>query len=128
MPHRGRRPTESDVAIAPIQLSFPLPNDPSVRILLHLTVLSTSIVLFLTTSSVEAPSSNCSLGSFVYAMPNVNTLPPLSFRPLLIPISAHPNLDTPSKHAAIHADRDSRFCNSNGEDIGAEDGEADVRG
>jgi hypothetical protein len=57
--------------VEPIQLSLPLPHAPSVRVNIHLTIQSTSIVLFLTTSSADAASTSCPLGSFVYAIPNV---------------------------------------------------------
>ena len=55
-----------------VQLSVPLPHAPSFRINVHLTIQATSIVLFLTTSTADAPASGCPLGSFVYAMPNVS--------------------------------------------------------
>jgi hypothetical protein len=58
-----------------IQLSVGLPHAPSIRINIHLTIHSTSILLFLTTSATDAPSAGCPLGSFVYAMPHVT--PPL---------------------------------------------------
>jgi hypothetical protein len=62
-----------------IQLSFPLPHAPAVKISLQLTLASHHILLFLTTSSTDSPSSACSLGSFVYALPNrLNPSQPLS--------------------------------------------------
>ncbi|KAF2229711.1 hypothetical protein EV356DRAFT_455308 [Viridothelium virens] len=59
------------VSTKPIQLSFPLPHSQGTRIHVHLTVREKSLVLFLTTASGEQASS-ASLGSFVYALPNVN--------------------------------------------------------
>ncbi|KAF2431595.1 hypothetical protein EJ08DRAFT_659901 [Tothia fuscella] len=63
-------PNGINVAKPLIALSFALPQSPQVRIQLQLTVLATSLLLFLTTTSPETPSSACALGSFVYAMPN----------------------------------------------------------
>ncbi|CAD0106503.1 unnamed protein product, partial [Aureobasidium uvarum] len=56
----------------PIQFSMPLPNAPGSRIHTHLTILATSILLFCTSTTAEFSSSAMpSLGSFVYAMPDV---------------------------------------------------------
>ena len=63
-------PNGLDVSTKPIQLSFPLPRAQATRIHLHLTIREKSLVLFLTTASGES-SSSTSLGSFVYALPNV---------------------------------------------------------
>jgi hypothetical protein len=63
----------TDATVPPIELSFTLPQSPQVRIHIHLTILKTSLLLFLTTTSAEYSSSSCPLGSFVYAMPNVYT-------------------------------------------------------
>lgn len=57
----------------PIQLSFPLPRAQGTRIHVHLTVREKSLVLFLTTTSGES-SGAASLGSFVYALPNVRLI------------------------------------------------------
>ncbi|KAK5256333.1 hypothetical protein LTR16_003487 [Cryomyces antarcticus] len=59
-------------AAGPIQLSIPLPRARGTRIHVHLTILVTSTLLFLTTSASEL-GSLASLGSFVYAMPNRTT-------------------------------------------------------
>ncbi|KAJ9638417.1 hypothetical protein H2199_007105 [Coniosporium tulheliwenetii] len=61
--------TES-ASVKPVQLSFPLPRSPQTRIHMHLTVLTTSILLFLTTTAADASSGGSPMGSFVYAMPN----------------------------------------------------------
>jgi hypothetical protein len=53
-----------------IQVAFPLPNAPHTRVHLHFTHHAHAIVLFLTTAG-EGSSSTSSLGSFVFAMPNV---------------------------------------------------------
>jgi hypothetical protein len=56
----------------PIQFSMPLPNAPGSRIHTHLTILATSILLFCTSTTAEYSSVAVpSLGSFVYAMPDV---------------------------------------------------------
>lgn len=61
--------------IQPIELSFPLPHAPTTRVHLHLTEQASSLIVFLTTVSTEGPGSGLSsLGSFVYAMPDVSLL------------------------------------------------------
>lgn len=57
------------VATKTTQLSFPLPLAPQTRVHIHLTIYTTSLLLFLTTSSPES-NPTAPLGSFVYAMPN----------------------------------------------------------
>jgi hypothetical protein len=61
--------------IRPIELSFPLPKAPETRIYLHLTIQTTSILLFLTTAINGDTSTAAPLGSFVYALPDVGLLP-----------------------------------------------------
>ena len=58
-------------ATAPIQLSFTLPTSPDTKVLLHLTNHAHSLILFVTTTSSVHPSTAASLGSLVYALPNV---------------------------------------------------------
>ncbi|KAI9701089.1 MAG: hypothetical protein M1836_001758 [Candelina mexicana] len=60
----------STPSIAPIELSFPLPKSPNTTVHLHLTNHTTSLLLFLTTTTGESISTPSSLGSFVYAMPD----------------------------------------------------------
>ena len=55
----------------PVELAISLPHNPGTRIHLHLTVLASSVMLFLTSSSIEAGQSGAAMGSFVYAMPDV---------------------------------------------------------
>ncbi|RDI78787.1 hypothetical protein Vi05172_g11174 [Venturia inaequalis] len=63
----------------PISLSIPLPHAPTTKISLQLTLESHHTLLFLTTSTSDSPSALCSLGSFVYALPNrLNPSQPLS--------------------------------------------------
>lgn len=56
----------------PIELSIGLSHSPGTRIYLHLTLLATSIVLFVTSAGIEAGQSGAAMGSFVYAMPDVS--------------------------------------------------------
>ena len=56
----------------PIELAFELPHSPGLRINLHLTIKATSILLFLTSTHAESSQSTASMGSFVYAMPDVS--------------------------------------------------------
>jgi hypothetical protein len=58
----------------PIQFSMALPNAPGSRIHTHLTILATSILLFCTSTTAEFSTASVpTLGSFVYAMPDVCT-------------------------------------------------------
>jgi len=63
--------TGTETGAKPIQLSVALPHSPDTRIRLHLTIHKLSLLLFLTTTSVESASTTASVGSFVYAIPNV---------------------------------------------------------
>lgn len=56
----------------PIELSFPLPKAPETLIHIHLTINSTSLLLFLTTSVGGDASTPASLGTFIYALPDVS--------------------------------------------------------
>ncbi|KAI9789859.1 MAG: hypothetical protein M1835_001410 [Candelina submexicana] len=66
----GVLPPDSTPSITPIELSFPLPKSPNTTVHLHLTNHTTSLLLFLTTTTGEPVSTPSSLGSFVYAMPD----------------------------------------------------------
>lgn len=59
----------------PVELAFEVPHSPGLRINLHLTVKATSILLFLTSTDTDASQSVASMGSFVYAMPDVSFPP-----------------------------------------------------
>jgi len=52
-----------------VELSFPLPKGLDSNIHSHLTINSTSLLLFLTTTSGDS-STSAALGSFVYALPD----------------------------------------------------------
>ena len=56
----------------PVELAFDLPHSPGLRVNLHLTVQATSVLLFLTSTNADSTSSAASMGSFVYAMPDVS--------------------------------------------------------
>ncbi|KAI1391359.1 uncharacterized protein F4822DRAFT_183178 [Hypoxylon trugodes] len=53
-----------------IQLSFPLPRSLDTKIHLRLTIKSKNITLFLTTRSADEENQPCSMGSFIYALPD----------------------------------------------------------
>lgn len=57
--------------VGPLELSFPLPKAPESIIHIHLTINTTSILLFLTTTMNGNISTPANLGSFVYALPDV---------------------------------------------------------
>jgi hypothetical protein len=59
-------------SVKPIELSFPLPKAPETKIHVHLTINTTSIVLFLATVYGGDVPTGASLGSFVYALPDVS--------------------------------------------------------
>jgi hypothetical protein len=56
-----------------IELSVPLPRSLDTRIYLRLSTKAKSIVLFLATATQDELSTPVSLGSFVYALPNVSS-------------------------------------------------------
>lgn len=55
----------------PFELAITLPQSPGTRIHLHITVLASSLMLFLTSASMDAGQASAAMGSFVYAMPDV---------------------------------------------------------
>jgi hypothetical protein len=58
----------------PLELSFPLPKAPHTTLHMHLTFMTSSATVFLTTTVIgESGATNAPLGSFVYAMPDVCT-------------------------------------------------------
>ena len=56
----------------PIELAIGLPHRLGTRIHLHLTILASSVMLFLTSASMDAGQAGAAMGSFVYAMPDVS--------------------------------------------------------
>jgi hypothetical protein len=63
--------TAVDLSSRHTELSFPLPKAPETRIHLRITIQATSLLLFLTTALNGGISTASSLGSFVYALPDV---------------------------------------------------------
>lgn len=57
----------------PLQLAFAVPTSPDTKVHLQITDSAKSLLLFITTSTVGAPSTGVSLGNLVYAMPNVSS-------------------------------------------------------
>ncbi|GAB7353220.1 hypothetical protein MBLNU459_g3740t1 [Dothideomycetes sp. NU459] len=89
----------------PIELSIPLPNAPGSRIYLHLTLLATSLMLFLTSSSSDSVAAPASMGSLVYAMPDrYNPTQPISTPLYTLPSS----LDFATRLAKILARKTGR--------------------
>lgn len=68
---------------APKQLSIPLPLSAHTTLHIQTTCLETSSLTFLTTTDPSTAGSLSSLGSFVYAMPNVRSAPFHSNPPLI---------------------------------------------
>lgn len=128
-------------AIKPVQLSFPLPRTSNTRINIHLTIQSTALVLFVTTTSPEHDAgATAPMGSFVYAMPqNVNLLTQFprkqhratalsDTKPLDIPhaLQLVRNFTT-HKHAALRANPHARPRDAPGAHPGTEERPPDVR-
>ena len=55
----------------PLELAIPMPHAPGSHIRLHLTILATTILLFVTSTGYETAGGAAAMGSFVYAMPDV---------------------------------------------------------
>lgn len=64
-------PNATEPTLQPHHLSIPLPLSPHTTLHLQITTLATSVMVFITTTDPSSSSSLSSLGSFVYAMPNV---------------------------------------------------------
>lgn len=61
----------AEPSVRPIELSLPLPHARETRIHLQLTIQTTSLLLFLTTTMNGDASTAVPLGSFVYAIPDM---------------------------------------------------------
>jgi hypothetical protein len=70
--------TMAEPSVKPIELSFPMPKAPETRIHMHLTIQTTSLLLFLTTALNGNTSEAVPLGSFVYALPDVRYNSPIT--------------------------------------------------
>jgi hypothetical protein len=66
----GDDPSELE-SLPPVQLAFTLPSSPDTRVHLQMTDAAKSLLLFISNTTVGAPSSGASLGNLVFAMPNV---------------------------------------------------------
>lgn len=64
-------PTPPSPTLHPTHLAIPLPFSPHTTLHLQITRLETSNLIFLTSTDPSTSGSLSSLGSFVYAMPNV---------------------------------------------------------
>ncbi|KAK7550076.1 hypothetical protein IWX49DRAFT_151973 [Phyllosticta citricarpa] len=103
-------------AIKPVQLSFPLPRASNTRINIHLTIQSTALLLFVTTTSPEHDAgATAPMGSFVYAMPsNTQTTSPTTTsssqqQPISTPLYVQaPTLDLATRLARILARKSGR--------------------
>lgn len=58
----------------PIELAISLPRSPGTQIYLHLTISESSVLLFLTSGSLDGGQTGTAMGSFVYAMPDVSPI------------------------------------------------------
>ena len=56
----------------PIELALNLPQVFGICIHLQITVMTKSILIFLTSTSADSGSTSAAMGSFVYAMPDVS--------------------------------------------------------
>lgn len=57
-----------------VEFSLPLPRALGTRVFAHLTLRDRSIMVFLTTAAADEQSVPPSMGSFVYAIPDVRLL------------------------------------------------------
>ncbi|TKX27377.1 putative proteasome assembly chaperone 4 [Elsinoe australis] len=60
----------SSPAEKPKELAIPQPYTPNARLHIHLTILATTIILFVTSGGSDSGTSGAAMGSFVYAMPD----------------------------------------------------------
>jgi len=57
----------------PVEVSIGLPHNLGTRIHLHLTILATSIILFLNSATLDGAQAGAAMSSFIYAMPDVSS-------------------------------------------------------
>ena len=100
----------------PIELSFPLPKAPQTNVHLHITIQTHVILIFLTTASDGDTSTLASLGSFIYALPDVffshhfysllitNLLSCVNREPLLQAVLFQPPSTLENQHANLQND------------------------
>ncbi|KAK3671305.1 hypothetical protein LTR78_008765 [Recurvomyces mirabilis] len=91
----------------PIELVIRLPFHQETKIHLHLTILATSIMLFVSTAALDAASGGAAMGSFVYAMPDrYNPSQPMSTAIYTVPSSQ----DFVTRMAKLLAKRTGKLC------------------
>lgn len=73
-PARDMAQTRTSAVPRPLELSFVFPKIPHRRVNVHLTLLSTVIMVFLSAADIGEGDAASALGSFVYAMPDVCVL------------------------------------------------------
>ncbi|KAK3099101.1 hypothetical protein LTR53_019068, partial [Teratosphaeriaceae sp. CCFEE 6253] len=54
----------------PLELAVSLPRNLGTRLHLHLTILATSIMLFLSSAPLDGDRPGAAMSSFIYAMPD----------------------------------------------------------
>ncbi|KAI6875521.1 hypothetical protein KC343_g1232 [Hortaea werneckii] len=91
----------------PIELAIALPYSPATRINIHLTILATTIMLFMTTSDLGSSQGGTAMGSLVYAMPDrYNPTQPMSTPIYSLPAS----LDFTTRLAKVLVRRTQKLC------------------
>ena len=75
-PPTATSPDRVSPSLHPKHLFLPLPLSPHTTLHLQITALTTSTLVFITTTDPSTTSSLSALGSFVYSMPNVKQSPP----------------------------------------------------
>lgn len=96
-----------------LELAIDLPHSPGLKLNLHLTILANSTLLFLTSTSSEAGTGAVSMGSFVYALPDVSHVtypwqePSLSSTTAIQSYTAH-------EHCIVHCTIIAGLRSSNG--------------
>ena len=104
----------------PVELAISLPHSPGTRIHIHLTVSEFTVMLFVTSASIDGGQAGSTMGSFVYAMPDVCKVQTAficngaNFR-----LEIQPN--TASKHTSVYRAIFVGFCDSFGKSTRAED-------
>ena len=66
-----------------MELSIGLPHNLGTRIHLHLTILATSIIVFLSSATLDGAQAGAAMSSFIYAIPDVSSPYPIRIERLL---------------------------------------------
>jgi hypothetical protein len=110
----------------PLELSISLPFSLGTRVHLHLTILATSIILFVTTAALDSGASGASLGSFVYAMPDAR-IQINGFAVNLTNNSAAVQPKSANEHIALQSIVLTRLCEPHGQSPCQKDRQAVLR-